>query len=52
MRKALAFLLLVIGSSVVALATAVPEIDPASGGSALALIAGGLLMLRGRGKKK
>ena len=31
---------------------AAPEIDPASGLSALTLLGGGLLMLRGRSKKK
>jgi hypothetical protein len=32
--------------------TAAPEIDPASAMSALTLLAGGLLVLRGRGNKK
>jgi hypothetical protein len=39
--------LLCLGVSSVAFA-AVPEIDPASGGSALALLTGALLMIRGR----
>ena len=52
MRKFLAITLLVIGSVAVASATpSVPEIDPASAGSALALIAGSLLMLNTRRKK-
>lgn len=51
MRKALGLLLLVIGSSTAALAAPGPEIDPASGASALALIAGGLFMLRSRRKR-
>lgn len=49
MWKLIAFVLLVVGSSVAAMA-AVPEIDPASGGSALALTAGGLMLLRSRRK--
>ena len=47
MKKLFVLALFVIGSTVVASA-AVPELDPASGGSALALVAGGLLMLRTR----
>jgi hypothetical protein len=39
--------LLGIGASSVCMA-AVPEIDPASAGSALALLAGAMLMIRGR----
>jgi len=47
MRKLIALVLLVVGSSVVAVAgPSVPEIDPASGVNALALIAGGLAILR------
>jgi hypothetical protein len=34
-----------------ALTASVPEIDPATGGSTLALIAGSLLVIRGRRKK-
>jgi hypothetical protein len=51
MQKLIALVLLVIGSSSVAMASYVPEIDPASGASALALIAGGLLILRSCRKK-
>jgi hypothetical protein len=51
MRKLIALLLLVAGSPVVAMARVIPEIDPASGASALALIAGGLLILRSCRKK-
>jgi hypothetical protein len=47
MRKILALVLLGIGSGAVAMA-AVPEIDPASAGSALALLAGVVVMVRGR----
>ena len=50
MKKTIGMLLLVIGASGAALA-AVPEIDPVSGGSALALLAGALLVIRGRRKK-
>jgi hypothetical protein len=46
MQKLIALVLLVLGSSAVAMANSVPEIDPASGASALALIAGGLMILR------
>jgi hypothetical protein len=51
MRKVLAIVLFGIGSSVAAMATAVPEIDPASAGSALTLLAGTILIFRGRRKK-
>jgi hypothetical protein len=54
MQKLFALMLLVVGSSAVAMATpplAIPEVDPASGASALALIAGGLLILRSCRKK-
>ncbi len=47
MVKPIAVILLVIGSVAVA-AGAVPEVDPASGGNALALIAAGLMILRAR----
>jgi len=52
MHRLIAIALLVVGSSAVAMAgPGVPEIDPASGANALALIAGGLLILRSRRKK-
>jgi len=54
MRKILAIMLLGIGSGIAALATGPlpsPEIDPASVGSALALLAGTLLVIRGRRRK-
>ncbi|MEO8050204.1 MAG: hypothetical protein ABI833_07280 [Acidobacteriota bacterium] len=51
MRKTFGMMLLVIGASAVASATAVPEIDPASASSALALITGGLLVIGARRKK-
>jgi hypothetical protein len=51
MRKLTALCLLVVGSTAVAAAVPAPEIDPASGGSALALIASGLVLLRSRRKK-
>jgi hypothetical protein len=40
--------LLGIGVSSVGFGAAVPEIDPATGGSAIALLGGVLLMIRGR----
>jgi hypothetical protein len=52
MRKLVAVALLVVGFSVMAMALpSTPEIDPASGANAVALIAGGLLILRSRRKK-
>jgi hypothetical protein len=47
MRTLTALILLAIGSSVAAFA-AVPEIDPASGASALALIACAVVVIRAR----
>jgi hypothetical protein len=51
MSKTLGMMLLMIGVAGTALANAVPEIDPGSGASALALISGALLIVRGRRKK-
>jgi len=51
MQKLIAIALFVVGFSAVAMAAPAPEIDPASGANALALIAGGLLILRSRRKK-
>lgn len=48
--KALGMLLLVIGMSGAAMG-AVPEIDPSSGVSALALLSGALLVIRGSRKR-
>lgn len=49
MNKIAALILLGIGAGVAASA-AVPEIDPASGASALALLAGAIVLIRGRRK--
>jgi len=50
--KLLGGVLLLIGMGSAAFAVpAVPEINPASAGSALALISGAVLVLRGRRKK-
>ena len=49
MKKIVGMMLLVIGAAGSALAT-VPEIDPGSGVSALALLSGALLVFRGRCK--
>jgi hypothetical protein len=46
--KIAGMVLLGIGASSVCFASAVPEIDPASGVNALALLAGALLVIRGR----
>jgi hypothetical protein len=43
--------MLCIGMSSFAFAATVPEIDPASGASALALLSGALLMIRGRRRR-
>jgi hypothetical protein len=52
MQKLLTLALLVMGTSTTLLAFAqVPEIDPASGGSALALLAGAVLVFRARRSK-
>jgi hypothetical protein len=51
MRMVLVIVLLGIGSAVASMAVGnppAPEIDPASGGSALALLAGTLLVIRSR----
>ena len=52
-RKIAGLTLLVMGASLHCMAgdIAAPEIDPAAGGAALALLAGGLLIIRGRRKK-
>jgi hypothetical protein len=51
MTKFAAFALLLIGTAGIAGATVAPEIDPASGGSALALLTGALLVIRSRRNK-
>ncbi len=50
MKKAVALVLLGIGASVAGMAAVVvsPEIDPASGASAIALLSGAVLVIRGR----
>jgi len=52
--KSAGFVLLLIGLSSFAtagLATAAPEIGPASSGAAIALLSGALLVIRGRRKR-
>jgi hypothetical protein len=52
MQKIIGLVLLFIGVSGAAMAsTSVPEIDPSSGVSALALLSGALLMMRHNRKK-
>jgi hypothetical protein len=52
MRTLIALSLLACAASVPLLAVAgAPEIDPASGASALALLTGAVLVIRGRRKK-
>ena len=53
MQKLLGFLLIVTATFTVAMAgeTVAPEIDPATGVSALCVVAGALLVIRGRRKK-
>jgi hypothetical protein len=51
MQKIIGLALLFIGVSGAAMASVVPEIDPGSGVSALALLSGALLMMRHNRKK-
>jgi hypothetical protein len=51
MNRLIAVSLLVAGVAVLASAAVTPEIDPGSGANALALIAGVLVVMRGRRKK-
>jgi hypothetical protein len=51
MQKTIAMMLLFIGVSGAAMANVVPEIDPGTGASAIALLSGALLMLRSSRKK-
>ena len=53
MKRIVGMTLILMGMAFVAMATAVldaPEIDPGSAGSALALLAGAALVIRGRRK--
>jgi hypothetical protein len=50
MQKVIGFALLMIGASTFAVA-AVPEVGVGSAGSALALVSGALLVIRGRRSK-
>jgi hypothetical protein len=49
--KLLGSMLLLIGMASVAFAQVAPEISPASAGSAIALISGAVLVMRGSRKK-
>jgi hypothetical protein len=51
MNRIVALILLGVGTGIAALATATPEIDPASGASAVALLAGTLVVIRGFRRK-
>ena len=53
MQKVLGIALLIVGASSVLMAGTyvVPEIDASTGASALAIVAGGILVLRARRKK-
>ena len=53
MRKSIGFVMLLIGAAGFGFAavTAAPEVDPSTGIAALALLSGGLLVLRARRKK-
>ncbi len=53
MQKVLGLALIIVGASsaLMAGASAVPEIDASTGASALAILAGGILVLRARRKK-
>lgn len=49
--KILGMVLLLIGMGSAAFANVAPEISPASAGSAIALLSGALLVMRGRRRK-
>jgi hypothetical protein len=51
MKTSIGIALLVLGTAAAAFGAVVPEIDPASGGSALALLAGALVIIQGRRKR-
>lgn len=51
MQKVVGMILLVTGAATFALAVQVPEIGVGSAGSAIALLSGSLLVIRGRRKK-
>jgi hypothetical protein len=53
MQKVLGLLLVLVGASSALMAgsASVPEIDASTGASALAIVAGGMLVLRARRKK-
>jgi len=50
LKKLVAVALFCVGASVLASAQSAPEIDPGSGANALALIAGAVIVIRGRKK--
>lgn len=50
MQKVVGMMLLVIGASAFAMGTGVPEVGAGSAGSAVALLLGALLVVRGRRK--
>jgi hypothetical protein len=50
MQKVLGIIILIAGASQFAMATPVPEVGVGSAGSAIALISGALLVIRGRRK--
>jgi hypothetical protein len=51
MMKFIGMALLLVGVSAIASASAVPEIDPGSAGTAIALLSGALLIFRSRRTK-
>ena len=51
LNKIAALILFGIGTGVGAMASTTPEIDPASGASALALLAGAVVVIRGTRRK-
>ncbi len=51
MQKIVGMMLLVAGASAFAMGAVVPEIGVGSAGSAVALLSGALLVIRGRHKK-
>lgn len=52
MQRSVGIALLAIGMSIACFAgPSVPELDPSAGGTAIALVAGGLMIIRARRKR-
>ena len=51
MKKIVGMILVAVGVSGIAMAYAIPEIDPGMAGNGLALLAGALLIIHGRRRR-